>query len=120
MKYRKTYKVRAAMGDGRPIDDVITAKNGTEAHDLTKAKYPAARAIYILGLAEEQLALDHPFFSDKDEVEVVLTPKVEKSDQELKVDQCVALRSQGKSYAEIAGVIGIGSTTVRRWLKKHG
>lgn len=120
MQYRKTYKIRAAMGDGRPVDDIITAKNGTEAHDLAKVKHPGARAIYVLGLAEEQLALEHPFFSKEVEVNSFPLPQVEESEQERRVRWCVELRNQGKSHASIAGVIGVGATTVRRWLKQYG
>lgn len=118
MKVRKNYRIRAAMGDGRPVDDTIIAKNGTEAHDLAKAKHPGARAIYVLGLAETQpdpipdisieLLPAHPFFDP------------EESEQERKVRWCVELRNQGKSHAAIAGVIGVGATTIRRWLKQYG
>lgn len=120
MKYRKTYKIRAAMGDGRPVDDIITAKSGTEAHDLAKVKHPAARAIYVLGLAEEQLALEHPFFQEEENISPFPIFEPEETEQERKVRWCVELRSQGKSHAAIAGVIGVGATTVRRWLKQYG
>lgn len=120
MKYRKTFKVRAAMGDGRPVDDFVTAKNGTEAHDLAKMKHPAARAIYVLGLAEEQLAMEHPFFSDKNTVQPYPLVKEQESEKERQIRWCVELRSQGKSHSSIADVIGVGATTVRRWLKQYG
>lgn len=120
MQYRKTYKIRAAMGDGRPVDDTITAKNGTEAHDLARVKHPAARAIYVLGLAEEQLAMDHPFFSKEEEIEPFTIFKAEESERDRKIRWCVELRNQGKSHRSIAGVIGVGATTVRSWLKQYG
>lgn len=118
MQVRKSYKIRAAMGDGRPVDDTIIAKNGTEAHDLARFKHPGARTIYVLGLAEKQpdpivevpagLAPEHPFFSE------------EETEQERKIRWCVELRNQGKSHRAIAGVLGVGSTTVGRWLKQYG
>lgn len=123
MYIRKNYKVRAAMGDGRPIDAIVTAKNGTEAHDLAKKLHPAARSIYILGLADEQPEPEpepmpvassgvrnvpgHPFFE-------------EETEQERKIRWCVELRKQNKSHRAIADVIGVGATTVRRWLKQYG
>lgn len=108
------------MGDGRPVDDVITAKNGTEAHDLAKIKHPGARAIYVLGLAEDQLALEHPFFTKEAEIEPFPIFVAEETEQERRVRWCVELRNQGKSHAAIAGVIGVGATTIRRWLKQYG
>ena len=117
--YRKTYKIRAAMGDGRPVDDIITAKNGTEAHELAKAKHPASRAIYILGLAEEQLAFEHPFFSPEEQKLPLVSVKGE-SERERKVRWCIELRKQGKSHRTIANTLAIGDTTVRRWLKQYG
>lgn len=117
--YRKTYKVRVAMGDGNPIDDIVTAKNGTEAHDLVRMKHPAARAIYILGLAEKQLEFEHPFFPPEEQ-KVPAIPIEEESDRDRQIRWCLEMRSHGKSHRMIADTLGIGPTTVRRWLKQYG
>jgi hypothetical protein len=39
------------------------------------------------------------------------------SDKEEKKDMATTLRKQGKSYEEIAQILGVGKTTVHRWLK---
>jgi hypothetical protein len=114
---RKTYKIRVACGDGRPVDDIITAKNGFEVQELAKAKHPAARAVHILGLAEEQLANEHPFFSDEPPV-THLSP--EEDEMGKKIRRCVELRSKGKTHLQIAIELGISKTTAGRWLKLYG
>lgn len=118
MQIRKNYKIRAAMGDGRPVDDIITAKSGTEAHDLAKIKHPGSRAIYVLGLAENQ-----PEPSIEETIELLPAHPIfdpEEDEQQRNIRWCIQLRNQGKSHRAIAGVLGVGSSTVGRWLKTYG
>ena len=114
---RKSYKVRIAFGDGKPVNDVITAKTGLEASDLAKDKHPGARAVHILGLAEDQLADTHPFFSTS---AVTVNTNQDAEDAERKLRWCLELRSQGNTHSQIAGILDIGKTTVGRWIKQYG
>jgi transposase len=51
-------------------------------------------------------------------------PLDEEEDQQLaqedKVKTCVLMRESGHSHQTIAGYLGVGKSTVGRWLKKHG
>lgn len=114
---RKTYKVRIAFGDGKPVDDVITAKNGIEANDLAMGKHPGARAVHVLGLAEDQLVDVHPFFSSSAKS---TTKYLEEDEAERKLRHCLELRSLGNTHNQIAETLGIGKTTVGRWIKQYG
>jgi hypothetical protein len=114
---RKTYKVRIAFGDGKPVEDEITAKNGLDASDLAKVKHPGARVVHILGLAEDQLADDHPFFSTPS---ATVNVYQDEEDAERKLRWCLELRSQGNTHSQIAGILGVGKTTVGRWIKQYG
>ena len=114
---RKTYKVRIAFGDARPVEDAITAKNGFDACNLAKNKHPGARVVHILGLAEDQLENDHPFFSAS--TDAVIGHR-EEDEAERKLRWCLELRSQGNTHNQIAGILNIGKTTVGRWIKQYG
>jgi len=117
---RKTYKVRVAFGDANPVDTEITAKSGLEACDLAKVTYPGARNVHLLGLAANQLENDHPFFSSASTTTVIHTDKEWGEERERNLRWCLELRSQGKSHLQISKLLGIGKTTVGRWIKEYG
>lgn len=114
---RKTYRVRIAFGDGKPVEDEITAHTGLDASDLAKEKHPGARSVYILGLADNQLENEHPFFSS---TATTTAWKNEEEEFERKIRWCLELRSQGKTHIQIATILGISKTTVGRWIKQYG
>lgn len=114
----KTYALRISFGDGHPLDTVITAKNVLDAQDQARAQYPAARNIYLLNrLSSHRKALSVPV------VQYAL-PLDEEEHQELtqedKVKTCVLMRESGHSHQAIAGYLGVGKSTIGRWLKQHG
>ena len=114
----KLFTLRISFGDGHPIDAVISAKNGFDAQERARSKYPIARNIHLLGklssckrsvsvaAAQYVLSLD-----ESDEAEVTL---------EEKVKTCVLMRKSGHSHQAIARQLGVGKSTVGRWLKQHG
>ncbi len=114
----KTFVLRISFGDGHPIDATISAKTGIEAQDLARAKYPTARNIHFIGrttsykrsvsVLTEQYALP---IDEEDSPEVTL---------EEKVKTCVLMRKAGHSHQTIAGYLGVGKSTIGRWLKQHG
>lgn len=114
----KLFTLRISFGDGHPIDAVVPAKNGLDAQDQARSKYPTARNIHLLGkgqrnrsivaTATEQYVL--PLEDTED-------PKVL---HEEKVRTCVVMRKSGHSHQSIAGYLGVGKSTVGRWLKQHG
>lgn len=118
----KTYRVRIANGDGRPVDDLICAKNGLEAHDLAKKKHPASRTIYIMGVEEpkaidEETSFGKPTRSHRPGGIIKYVDLQIKRDQ---IDTCLKLRANGSTHEAIAGCLGVGKTTVSRWLKQYG
>ena len=114
---RKTYRVRIAFGDGKPVEDVIIANTGLDASELAKVKHPGARIVHILGLAENQLADAHPLFSTPS---AAVNVYQDEEDSERKLRWCLELRSQGNTHNQIAGILGVGKTTVGRWIKQYG
>lgn len=117
---RKTYKVRIAFGDAKPVDTEVTAKSGLEACDLAKVQHPGARNVHLLGLSANQLEDVHPFFVFKPTKAVINTDTEWAEEQERKLRWCLKLRTQGKTHLEISKLLGIGKTTVGRWIKQYG
>lgn len=120
----KQYHLRISFGDGKPVDDVVIAKNGLIAQDIAFQRHPGARTIHLLCRVDATTAIDddkedelvpqttpHPLFTDDDES----TPT-----QEEQILQCVHLRKQGKTHKLIANSLGVSTTTVGRWLKQYG
>jgi hypothetical protein len=114
----KMYTLRISFGDGYPLDAVIAAKNGLEAQDQARAKYPSARNIYLLSRL--------PSYRKSASVPAAqyALPSDEEEDQQLtqedKVKTCVLMRESGHSHQAIAGYLGVGKSTIGRWLKQHG
>jgi transposase len=44
----------------------------------------------------------------------------EEEECERKLRWCLELRTQGKTHLQIAQLLGIGKTTVGRWIKQYG
>lgn len=119
----KNFDVRIAMGDGRPKDVVILAKSGQLAQDKARQLHPGARSVYVIGInttvpvpkpkvkRTPKPRVKHVFFEPPDD------PAMDRSDQ---IVECVELRLQGKTHSAIAKTLGIGKTTVGRWLKEYG
>lgn len=114
----KLFTLRISFGDGNPIDAVLPAKSGLEAQDQARSKYPTARNIHLLGqssacgkavsVATEQYVLS---LDENDDPHVAIAEKVK---------TCVVMRKSGHSHRSIAGYLGVGKSTVGRWLKQHG
>jgi hypothetical protein len=126
----KTYKIIVSFGDGRPVQSTVEAKNGQLAQDLAFAAHPGARSIRIVGIesvreepkvrrqfvtAPEEKP--HPLFTDLTIREV---GNYIDADREQKVDECIRLRREGKSYKDIANILNVGKTTVGSWVKQYG
>lgn len=120
----KQYHLRISFGDGKPVDDVVIAKNGLIAQDIAFQRHPGARTVHLLCRVDvatdtnidkedesTSKATPHPLFTDDDEAAPT---------QEEQILQCVNLRKQGKTHKLIAGSLGVSTTTVGRWLKQYG
>jgi hypothetical protein len=126
----KTYKIIVSFGDGCPVHSTVEAKNGPLAQDLALAAHPGARSIRIVGIEsvreEPKVQLQvvsvpeekpHPLFTDITSEQV--STYVD-ADKKQKVQECLKLRSQGKSYKDIANILNVGKTTVGSWVKQYG
>lgn len=120
MLARKTYKIRAALGDGRPVDDLVIARSGLEAQDLAKIRHPGARTIHLLGIADVEPTVTHPFFQEPDTVVRVKDKEEADEERNRQIRWCLELKNQGKTNRNIAGVLCVSESTVRRWLKQYG
>ena len=113
----KMYALRISFGDGHPIDAVIAAKNGLDAQDRARVKYPSARNIYLLS----KLPSHRKFLSvPTAQYALPLEEEDQQLTQEDKVKTCVLMRESGHSHQAIAGYLGVGKSTIGRWLKQHG
>ena len=113
---KKNYRVCISFGDGKPVTTEIIAKSGQEAISLAHSLHPGSRSVHFLGITDAKVEQVHPFFveplnEDPEPIDYV-------KDQQ--VSHCVQMRSEGKTHAEIAGFLGVGKTTVGRWLKQYG
>lgn len=121
--FERKYLVRYSMGDGLPFDECIVAKNGLAAREAGAKRHPHARYVYLIGLAPEtmpsvatsdpdpQLDLDDYARRHHDYMEM------ERNDQ---ISTCVMLRNKGITHAAIAKQLGVGKSTIGRWLKQYG
>lgn len=128
---KKNYRICVARGDGRPLHTEVTAKNGIEAIDLAQSLHPGARNIHILGLSDKQPEVKHPLFDEKVQapiaptasdvpMELLLPSSLLFENREDQIECCLRLRSEGLTHRAIASTLGIGSTTVSRWIKQYG
>ncbi len=132
----KTYKIIISFGDGKPVESTIEARNGILAQDLALAAHPGARSIRVVGVVserfekpvvkiqpqrpnlivqpkeEEQL---HPLFTDTSFCKV---KRLEEDGRRQQMEECFNLHRSGLSHKTIAGQLGIGKTTVGRWIKE--
>jgi len=121
--FEKNFDVRVSLGDGKPVDIVILAKNGQSAQDKARDLYPGARAIHVLRInttvpvpkpkikKPPKPRTKHVFFEPPDD------PNLDRSDQ---IIECIDLRQEGKTHSSIAKQLGVGKTTVGRWIKQYG
>jgi len=114
----KLFTLRISFGNGQPIDAVVPAKNGLDAQDQARSKYPTARNIHLLGKCQR----NRGFVATATEQYVLPLEETEvsKASHEEKVRTCVVMRKSGHSHQSIAGYLGVGKSTVGRWLKQHG
>lgn len=117
-----TYKAVVSFGDGRPFETTIEAKNGQEAHDAGFRVHPGARVIRILGVLSEHLPPTP---------KIATNPIVEKKSvtascrrggscfpfaKKKVIATAIDLRNSGMSYLKISLELGVGKTTVRKWM----
>ena len=117
-----TYKAVVSFGDGRPFETTIEAKNGQEAHDAGFRVHPGARVIRILGVLSEHLPSTP---------KAAINPTVEKKPvtasyrrggscfpfaKKKVIATAIDLRNSGMSYLKISLELGVGKTTVRKWM----
>lgn len=133
----KTYKILVSYGDGKPVESTVDATNGLKAQDLALANHPGARSIRVLGVAAERTVkpkvqvpiqrpdlvvkqreedIIHPLFTD---VSVAAVKQFETQERQQKINQCLELFYQGFSYKAIANQLGIGKTTVGKWINTY-
>lgn len=133
----KTYKILVSYGDGKPVESKVEATSGLKAQDLALAGHPGARSIRILGIESERIVKPkakipiqrpdlvvkekeedkiHPLFTD---VSIATVKQFETRDRQQKINQCLELFYQGFSYKAIASQLGIGKTTVGKWINTY-
>jgi transcriptional regulator with PAS, ATPase and Fis domain len=132
----KTYKIIVSFGDGKPVESTIEARNGILAQDLALVAFPGARSIRVLGVVSERFEKPvveiqiqrpdlvvqpeeeeqmHPLFTDKSFKEI---KRLEEKHKRQQMEECFNLHRSGLSHKTIAGQLGIGKTTVGRWIKE--
>jgi hypothetical protein len=117
-----TYKTLVSFGDGRPFETTIEAKNGQEAYDAGFRAHPGARVIRILGVLSVQLP---------PAPKTAPNPSIEKKSvtascrrggscfpfaKKKVIEKAIELRKAGMSYLNISLELGVGKTTVRKWM----
>jgi len=118
--FKKYFKVKVSMGDGNPIDDVIPAKNGLVAIDAARDRHPGARSVYILGISE--ICPIRPATAPKKKykpMDDILIEGNETLSRDNRIRTCLTMWKVGHSKRKIASFIGVGETTVRRWLSLY-
>lgn len=118
--FEKYFKVKVSMGDGNPIDDIIPAKNGLVAIDVARDRHPGARSVYILGISE--IRPIRPATAPKKTyklMENILIGGNETLSRDDRIRTCLTMHKAGHSQRAIADLIGVGATTVRRWLSQY-
>jgi hypothetical protein len=113
---KKNYRVCVSFGDGKPVTTEVTAKSGHEAINLAYSLHPGSRNVHLIGTADVPVEQIHPFFVES----VSREPEPVDYVKDRQISLCVQMRSEGKTHAEIAGFLGVGKTTVGRWLKQYG
>ena len=117
---KNNYRVCVAFGDGKPLSTEISAKNGIEAIDKAKSLHPGARTVHVLGLSDNPASdVEHPLFDAPTPVPVG-APESASYVKQRQIEICLKLRAEGKSHKAIAGLLGVGKTTVGSWLKQYG
>jgi len=128
---KKNYRVCIARGDGRPFHTEVTAKNGIEAIDVAHSLHPTARTVHILGLSDKQPKVEHALFDERQQpplaptnvkgpADFLLSSSLHFENRDDQIECCLRLRSEGLTHRAIASTLGIGSTTVSRWIKQYG
>ena len=135
----KAYNVRVSMGDGRPVEDRIIAKDGIAAQDLARTKHPGARIVYITGIdpsyvppkpkpkrpPKPKLSPETKLRSKLEDLQVHAT-EAELRDLSMcaskdeQIAQCIELRKNDVTHRWIAAHLNIPESTVRRWIKQYG
>lgn len=137
----KTYKILVSFGDGKPVESTIEARNGILAQDLALVAHPGARSIRVIGIVskrfekpvveipiqrpnlvvqpkeeeEEEEEKIHPLFTDTSFTKI---KRLEEQHKRQKMEECFNLHRSGLSHKTIAGQLGIGKTTVGRWIRE--
>ena len=117
-----TYKAVVSFGDGRPFETTIEAKNGQEAHDAGFKVHPGARVIRILGVFSEQLPSVPKTAPDLFIEKKTVTASCRRGGscfpfaKKKVIEKAIELRKDGMSYLNIALELGVGKTTVRKWM----
>lgn len=118
--FEKYFKVKVSMGDGNPIDDIIPAKNGLIAMDVARDRHPGARSVYILGISEikpiRPESAPQKKYGPLDDIIIGGEKTLCRDDR---IRTCLTMRKSGHSQQAIADLIGVGPTTVRRWLDQY-
>lgn len=114
----KIFTFRVSFGDGNPIDAAIAGKTIVDALDAIKVKYPNARNTHLLESSYSQRKMTQMA------MEQYVLPLDDPGDpakiHEDKVKTCILMRKSGHSHQAIAGYLGVGKSTIGRWLKQHG
>jgi hypothetical protein len=112
----KYFNVKISMGDGKPVEDIIPAKNGLVAQDVARMRHPGARTIYVLGLAENPPEPQKKSYAPMDDILIGGESTLCRDDR---IRTCLTMHKSGQSQRAIASLVGVGATTVRRWLKQY-
>lgn len=132
----KTYKIIVSFGDGKPVESTIEARNGILAQDLALVAHPGARSIRVVGVVSERFEKPvveipiqrpdlvvhhqeeeklHPLFTDTSFTQI---KRLEEQHKLRQMEECFNLHRSGLSHKNIAGQLGIGKTTVGRWIRE--
>lgn len=119
-----SYRFTVCYGDGLPKEAIVKAKTGTAAYNLALKSFPGARAVHLKGLlysnerpSKQAITLSHQkpqvFLGGmKSKLKPVEPPDI----REQKKAKALALAAESKSSGQIAKLIDIPPSTVRRWI----
>jgi hypothetical protein len=119
-----TYLFRVQLGDGKPVEAPIKAKDVVTAVTAGYRQYPAARNLHLISVIHpdppepvvypDLIEESHPLFGDS-----VISVKNRSPDTKEKIKEAIALRWKGLNYRQIGKELNVPARRVSSWLNQY-
>jgi hypothetical protein len=119
-----TYLFRVQLGDGKPVEAPIKAKDVVTAVTAGYRQYPAARNLHLVSVIHpdppepivypDLIEESHPLFGDS-----VIGVKNRSPDIQNKIREAIALRWKGLNYKQIGKELNVPARRVSSWLNQY-